>query len=233
MSNEFQPTQWTLILQAADYQSGCPAEALEHLCQAYWKPLFAYVHSLGASNEDSEDIVQSFFAHLIESQLHRRADRERGRFRTFLLMSLRHFVARQQRHAQALKRGGTATHLSVEQSDPRLVGGQTTDPTPDTLFDRKWALNVLEQALLRLEKEHQSSGRFGLFKPLLLDDERGAALIEGIGPQLGMTAGAVRKLLSRLRARYRELIREEVARLVEKPSDVDGEIRHLMESLRT
>ena len=234
MSSDFEPTQWTLILRATDSQSGTGTESLKHLCHAYWSPLFAYVRSQGASSEDAEDTVQSFFRHLIESQLHKHADRERGRFRTFLLMSLRHFVSRQQRDAEALKRGGgSASHVSLEQSGTSLHSALTTDTTPDALFDKKWALNVLEQALLRLEAEQQNSERFALFKPLLQDDERGAALLQGIGPRLGMTDGAVRTLLSRLRARYRELIREEVGRLVENPSDLDDEIRHLMEALRT
>ena len=229
MSVEFEPTQWTLILHAADGPPSGSRESLEHLCHAYWKPLFGYVRSQGASNEDAEDIVQSFFRHLIESRLHQRATPERGRFRTFLLMALRQFVSRQQRDAGALKRGGGASHMNLEEAG---AGNLAVDTTPDHLFDKKWALNVLEQALLRLEHEQQHSERFALFKPLLLDDERGAAMLQGIAARQGMTDGAVRSALSRLRARYRELIREEVRRLVEEPSEVDDEIRHLMESLR-
>lgn len=146
MSYEFQPTEWTVILHAKDGAVGGGANALEHLCHAYWKPLFAYVRSQGASYEDAEDTIQSFFRYLIESQVHRNADRERGRFRTFLLISLRHFISRQHRDAGALKRGGGNTaHLTLDPSETSLHGGLTTDATPDALFDKKWAFNVLDK----------------------------------------------------------------------------------------
>lgn len=223
MNAEFEATQWTLIL-TSDAGSG-ERRSLEHLCKAYWKPLYGYVRSLGCTHEDAEDSIQGFFKHLIESDLHQRADRERGRFRTFIQMTLRNYVSKQRRNANAQKRGGgEAHHLELDAAED-LLG----DAAPDVLFDKRWALSLLEQALIRLEKEQPNPERFAMFKPLLTDDERGTTL--EIAKQLGMSDVAARTTLSRLRARYRELIRAEVRRLVDDAADVDKELAHLMEAL--
>ena len=224
MSADFESTQWTLILQCPE---GGGVRALDHLCKAYWKPLYAYARGLGCTHQDAEDMIQGFFTHLIESNLHQRADPARGRFRTFMQMTLRNFVSRQHRDATAQKRGGgEARHVGLEDH------AQVLDTsTPDALFDKRWALAVLERALQRLEAEQSNKERFAALKPLIIDDERGAALAAEIGKLFGMSEGAVRTTISRLRARYRETIREEVRSLVSDPGDVDSELAHLMHAL--
>lgn len=229
MSADFQPTQWTLILSPGD-DAARSRQSLEHLCQAYWKPLYACVRGMGQSHEDAQDTVQGYLAHLIESDLHQRADRERGRFRTFMQMTLRNFVSKQHRDATAQKRGGgEAQHLSLNETSIDLEHELPVTCAPDALFDKKWALNVLEQAMLRLEAEQSNKERFAAFKPVLIDEQRGNAT--ELAATLGMSDGAVRTLISRLRARFRELIREEVRRLVDDAADVDDELQHLMRAL--
>ena len=226
MNPMFQPTQWTLILNPGN-DAEHSRQALEHLCSAYWKPLYACARSLGQSHEDAQDTVQGYLAHVIESNLHENADRERGRFRTFMLLKLRNYISKQHRSATAQKRGGSeALHLSLNQTGLDLQHELPTTDAPDILFDKKWALAVLEQAMLRLEDEQSNAERFAAFKPSILDEERGNP--QDLVASLGMNDGAVRTTLSRLRARYRELIRAEVRRLVADEAEVEDELHHLM-----
>lgn len=235
MSADFTQTNWTLILQAADHQSPGGREALEHLCRRYWNPLNAYVRGFGRSHHDAEDTTQAFFQHLLELRLFDRADRDRGRFRTFLMTSLRNFMIRQHRDATVQKRGGgVAEHVSLDVAGADFEASLVLTESPDLAFDRKWALTVLEQSMASLEAEQGAAGsgeRFAVLKPLVLDHDRGAAGELDTAQRLGLSEAGVRTALSRLRARYRELVRAEVARLVDDPAEVDDEIAHLMRAL--
>lgn len=235
MSAEFTQTNWTLILQAADQHSPAGQKALEHLCHRYWKPLNAFVRSFGRSHHDAEDTTQAFFQHLLESKLYDRANRERGRFRTFLMTALRNFMIREYRDATALKRGGgEAEHVSMDLVGSEVDVSMKSADSPDAVFDRKWAIAVLEQAMNSLEAEQTASGnaeRFAVLRPLVLDNERGEGGEQDTSRRLGLSDAGVRTALSRLRARYRELVRAEVASLVDDPAEVDDEIAHLMRAL--
>lgn len=235
MSADFTQTNWTLILQAADQQSAGGQKALEQLCHRYWKPLNAFVRSYGRSHHDAEDTTQAFFQHLLELKLYDRANKERGRFRTFLMTSLRNFMIREHRDASAQKRGGgQAEHVSMDLARSELESSSNSANAPDAIFDRKWAIAVLEEAMKALEAEQTASGnaeRFAVLRPLVLDHERGEAGEQDTSRRLGLSDAGVRTALSRLRARYRELVRAEVASLVDDPADVDDEIAHLMRAL--
>jgi len=235
MSADFTQTNWTLILQAADQDSAGGQKALEHLCRRYWKPLNAFVRSFGRSHHDAEDTTQAFFQHLLELKLYDRAHKERGRFRTFLMTALRNFMIREHRDATAQKRGGgQAEHVSMDLAGTEVKTQANAAHSPDAIFDRKWAIAVLEEAMKTLETEQTASGnaeRFAVLRPLVLDHERGEAGEQDTSRRLGLSDAGVRTALSRLRARYRELVRAEVASLVDDPAEVDDEIAHLMRAL--
>ncbi len=209
-------------------------KALEELCRAYWYPLYAFVRNRGYSSSDAQDLTQSFFARLIETGGFASADPERGRFRSYLLGAMKHFLANEWRRAQALKRGGGATFVELDALEPEaryaLEPALSTDP--DAGFDRQWAQESIARALEKLQAELETSGKGELFEALkgsLTGEEpaRGET-----AARLGMTEGAVKVAVHRLRKRYRELLRAEIAETVSDPSDVDDEMRHLVDALR-
>lgn len=234
LPGRFVTTRWSVIAAAGHQDAPQGAAALATLCEAYWFPVYAYVRHTGKSIEDAQDLTQAFFTRLIEKNDVRAADPARGRFRTFLLASVRHFLANQHHAAVALKRGGGARHVSIEFSDGERCYAHDPghDETPERVFERRWALAVVHVAMTRLERSCAGAGRNLLFerlRPCLAGSEPGsyAALAE----ELGMTEGALRVALHRLRRTLREALRSIIAETVERPEDVDDELRFLLAAI--
>ena len=216
---------------AGQQKSALAGEALEALCRSYWAPVYAYLRRNGQAYAEAQDLTQEFFAWLLQHEVIGAADRERGRFRSFLLGTLRHFLSRERERSMALKRGGGSIIISWEEFSPeqrqRLEPMDTA--APEDVFDRRWAVTVLERAMTRLRADQEAAGKaaeFDRLKALLLgekSDESQAALAKS----LGLTPGALRVALHRLRQRFREIVRSEVAHTVANPAVIDEEIRHL------
>ena len=231
----FATTHWSIVVAAGGDSTPEGRAALESLCRAYWLPLYAFARRGGAARPTAEDLVQGFFAELLEKDRIRQADRARGRFRTFLLAAFRHYTSHERDKARALKRGGAheALSLDFEEGEGHYLREPADERTPERVFDRRWALAVLDGTLARLHDEHARAGRLDLFEALRGTitaggtDERWAE----IGARIGMTEGAVKVAAHRLRRRYREVLRESIAETVADPAEVDDEIRHLMSAL--
>jgi RNA polymerase sigma-70 factor (ECF subfamily) len=233
---DFATTQWSLVLAARpDEASQNRARmAFEELCRAYWYPLYAFVRYRGYSADEAQDLTQSFFLRIMETGGFASADPERGRFRSYLLGALKHFLANEWDRARAKKRGGDVTFLDLDGLDPEaryaLAPARPTDP--DAGFDREWALETTGRAMERLRAESEARGKKDLFEALrgsLTGDEPARS---ETAARLGMSEGAVKVAVHRLRQRYRELLRAEIAETVADPSDVDAEMRHLVAALR-
>jgi RNA polymerase sigma factor (sigma-70 family) len=231
LSSSFENTHWSLILQAGQEDAPGSARALEQLCLRYWEPLYGYVRRMGRGHEDAQDLVQGFFQHLVSTRLHAHADPVKGRFRTYLITGLRHFVLQQLRAAETLKRGGQSNHLSLEDAPETSMPMQAG---PDLEYDRQWALTVLQEAMGKLEAQSIALGqgeRFAALKPLLTDPKRGLAADLNLEERTGLSAVALRAAISRLRQAYRQAIRDEIGRLVADPSEIDAELSHLLAAL--
>jgi RNA polymerase sigma-70 factor (ECF subfamily) len=227
----FATTHWTVVLAAGRQSSPQAAHALEELCRTYWFPLYAYVRRRGYHKEDAEDLTQAFFARLLDQNPFAQLDSDRGKFRAFLLASLKHFLANEWDKAQAQKRGGGSAPLSLdwETADTRFQVAATSEPSPDTVFDREWALALLGKVIERLQAECGADGKAKLFeqlKPFLTAVPAEATQREVAGA-LGMEEGAVRVAVHRLRKRYRQLLRDEIANTLADPAMVQEEMRAL------
>ena len=231
-SGIFATTRWSVVLAAGGSSSPAAREALERLCRAYWYPLYGYVRSKGFGPHDAEDLTQEFFARFLASDALRTVSEERGRFRAFLLASLNHFLANEWDRLRAQKRGGgrVLSSLDAANAEERLQMEPATDSTPERLYERRWALTLLDAVLERLRVVMTSAGKAGLFDALrgFLSDGAGAMSYLEAAERLGMTEAATRKAVQRLRQRYRELLREQVAHTVGAPHEVESELRRLM-----
>jgi RNA polymerase sigma factor (sigma-70 family) len=232
----FATTHWSVVL-AAGQGAEVPAQhALETLCGAYWYPIYVYVRRKGYGPDDAQDLTQEFFAQLIAKAHLRSADREKGKFRTFLLAVLEHFLAREWNRAHRKKRGGQYTFLSLDQQTPeeRYKLEPADNDTPERKFLRQWARTVLNQAMAALEKECEVAGKAPLFREVkgLLAGERDDLGYAAIGQRLAVAEGTVRVTVHRLRHRYGELLRNEIAQTVNGPEKVDEEMRYLLDALR-
>jgi RNA polymerase sigma-70 factor (ECF subfamily) len=227
----FTTTHWSLVLNAQDPASPQASEALEKLCGSYWYPLYAYVRRLGKDEHTAKDLTQAFFARLLEKNYLKQADRQRGKFRSFLLGALKHFLADEWDKSQAQKRGGGRIILSFDEqtAEDRYLLEPADETTPDKLFDRRWALMTLEQAVGRLRKEYQDTGKGPLFEQLqdFLSGAQGDAGYAGAAARLGMTENTLKSYVRRLRLRNREILREVIADTVASPSQIDEELRDL------
>jgi RNA polymerase sigma-70 factor (ECF subfamily) len=231
----FLTTHWSVVLQAGQEYSPQSAAALENLCCAYWYPIYAYVRRQGHPVEDSQDLTQEFFARLLDHKYLRLADRNRGRFRTFLLTSLKHFLINDWNKAKREKRGGGRQIISLdaEETETRFRAEPADDRSPDKAFERRWAMVLLDRVLDQLQAEFAAARRRQLFeelKPYLTGEENESSYIE-IGQRLGMTEANLKVTVHRLRRRYRELLRAEIARTVEDPAGIDEEMRDLFAAL--
>ena len=233
---DFAPTRWTLVLAAAGHQhtpSPAPRAALEQLARAYWYPLYAYVRRRGHPPADAEDLTQSFFAHLLQSETLAAADRTRGRFRAFLLTALKHFLINAHQHAHAAKRHPQNKILPLD-AETRFAHDTPVDPlTPDRLFDRRWALQLLDSALNDLAADYAARNDTELFlalKPTLTPPED-APTYAHIAATLNLSENALKTAAHRLRRRYRDALRTRIAATVDTPEQIDEEIKHLFNSL--
>jgi RNA polymerase sigma-70 factor (ECF subfamily) len=226
----FTTTHWSVVLAAGRNDVPQAQAALEKLCQTYWPPLYAYVRRRGYSPADAEDLTQEFFAWLLGRRWLERADQQRGRFRSFLLTSLSNFLANEWDKARAQKRGGgQIISLQRDEAETRYVWGPADNLTPEQSFDWRWALTLLDQVMNRLGTEFAQDGKGELFaalKPCLLG-ERAAQPYAALASTLGMTEGSVKVAVYRLRQRYRQLLREEIANTVANPEEVEEEMRYL------
>ena len=233
----FATTRWSLVLRAGAGASVAGAdEALASLCETYWYPLYAYLRSQGRSADEAQDLTQAFFARMLEKKSIQRADPTRGRFRSFLLTSLKNFAANERDRELASKRGGATRTLSLdlETADGRYQLEPPTDGTPETIFDRRWAVTLLNHALAALRAETVRSGKaqhFDLLKPYLVGDQPQMSYADA-GSVMGMSEGAVKVAVHRLRRQFRDVVRDEIAHTVSSPEEIDEELRHLWSAVR-
>lgn len=233
--NYFATTHWSVVLAAAKCNSSVGIGALEKLCQRYWYPLYAYVRRRGYSPEDAEDLTQEFFARLLQHNWVADAQRSKGRFRSFLLMVLNRFLANEWDKIRAQKRGGGVPTIPIhmDTAETRYSLEPATTTTPEQIFERQWALALLDQVLLALRAEYQKGGKSALFdalKPSLVGRSETQPYAE-LAASLGMTEAAVKVAVHRLRERYRRRLQAEVAHTLASPSEVDSELRHLFRVL--
>jgi RNA polymerase sigma-70 factor (ECF subfamily) len=231
----FPATHWTDIVAARREGSTAAAEALNRLCTTYWYPIYAYVRRKGHSDADAQDIVQGFFFHILERNLLGSADRTKGKFRSFLLGSLNYFLANLRDFEQAKKRGGGSIIISLDEKigEERYALEPVDNLSPEKLFERRWALDLHEQAILHLHQEYRSQGKEPLFERLkpFLSDQTDSGDYAAVAQALKMTPGAVTTAANRLRGRYGELITTEVARTVASAEEIPGERRYIFEVL--
>ena len=227
----FETTRWSLILAAAGRKTTAADDALAALCAAYWYPVYAFIRRRGHDADGAADLTQGFFTVLIEKDYLRSVDPSKGRFRAFLLAACKHFLANEHDRETARKRGGGHRDISIDRRDAegRYIAEPAHDLTPERLFERRWALSLLDQSLEQLGLEFREAGKEALYERLrhILTGEEGAVSYALVGEALGLTEAAVKKAAQRLRTRYREIIRERVAKTVDEPSLVEDEIRTL------
>ncbi|HEY9173967.1 MAG TPA: sigma-70 family RNA polymerase sigma factor [Verrucomicrobiae bacterium] len=231
----FAATHWSVVLAAAGEDSQEAAAALETLCRQYWYPLYAFVCRLGHPPADAEDIVQSFFAELLEKRFLQHADPVRGRFRTFLLASLKHFMTKQWQRQRTIKRGGGVPAFPLDELGPEELYHRETAHalTPEQLYDRAWALRVLAHARNRLRDDYARRGQAERFRLLesFLPGETSELTCAEAGHQLGLSEGSVKAEVHRLKNRYRSFLRAAVMPTVARLEDVEAELRELTEVL--
>jgi RNA polymerase sigma factor (sigma-70 family) len=230
-AGKFPPTLWSVILAAGESSSARCQEALATLCQTYWYPIYAFLRRHGQSPHDAEDLTQSFFAHLCQNDRLRTVGREKGRFRSFLLVSLKHFLSDQAGRARAQKRGGGQTIISLDgtPAEERFALEPSDLMDPEKVFERRWAVTLLERTLLRLKAEYDSPAnreRFEFLRDYLLGDPP-AETYAAVGRRMGLGEGGVKSAVSRMRQRYRELFREEIAGTVANEEEIEAEMRHV------
>lgn len=227
----FPTTRWTMVLRAGELEAEGAAAALEQLCRAYWYPLYVYVRRRGHPPGEAEDLIQGFFADFLAHDHVASADPRRGRLRSYLLGALNHFLSDTKDRQCRLKRGGGRPTLSLDVAagEAGYVHEPIDDLSPDRLFERRWALTLLNQVLERLEAEYRSGDNAALFSAIkgFLTGADESASYASLAPQLGRTEGALRVAVHRLRRRYGELLRDEIAHVVADPTEIDEELRHL------
>jgi RNA polymerase sigma factor (sigma-70 family) len=230
----FVTTHWSVVLSAQESGAERSGQALEALCRTYWYPLYGYARRMGHSPADAEDLTQGFFARLLEKDYLKAAAREKGRFRTFLLVALKRFMANEWDRQHAAKRGGFAQVVPIDQTiaESRFASEAAHQVPPDVLFDRQWATTLLERTMARLSEEYLASGRARLFEHLqdCLAKGESALSYSEIAARLNLTEAAVKMAVHRLRGRYREILQQEIAQTVSSREEVEEELRHLFEA---
>jgi RNA polymerase sigma factor (sigma-70 family) len=228
---EFAITRWSVVAAAGRSNTTCAGVALEQLCRVYWYPLYAYVRRRGHSAEDAQDLTQEFFARLLQRNWVARADRQRGRFRSFLLSAMSHFLSDEWDKARAQKRGGgaRAVPLQIDTAETRYGHEPADSVTPEQIYERRWALALLEEVLRQLRAAYEKEGRLKLFTALhpCLVGDRAALPYKELAAKLDVSENTVKSAVHRLRQRYRQLLRCEIAQTVAEPGQVDEELRHL------
>jgi RNA polymerase sigma factor (sigma-70 family) len=236
-ANRFQTTRWTVVLVSAQSQAPGSKEAFDDLCKLYWYPMYAFIRHRGYSSQDAEDLVQGFFLHLIERRTLSRVDRSKGKFRSFLLASLQYYLSKQEERKNSLKRGGKAefVHLDMEIAEERYRLEPVEDISPEKIFDARWAMVLLGEAMKRLGQRYAAQGKTATFETLraFLDPINTKSLpsYEEAAAELKVSIGAVKTLIHRLRTQYTTFVREEVSRTVSESADLDAEIHQLCQAL--
>lgn len=232
---QFLTTHWSMVLAARDPSAPQAREALAALCSTYWYPLYAFIRLQGFDADHAQDLTQEFFTRLLEKDFLQVVDRDKGRFRSFLLAACKHFLANERDRANAQKRGGGCTHqpIDLETAEGRYGQEPAHELTPEKLFARRWALTLLDQVLVRLQEEYHRIDKKPLFDLLkvFLTGEKGTQSYTEIAAKLDMTDGAVRVAVHRLRKRYRDLLCAEIARTVPDPGQVEEELQDLFAAL--
>jgi RNA polymerase sigma factor (sigma-70 family) len=227
----FMTTHWSAVMRAGELDSTAAQEALGELCQTYWYPLYGFIRRQGRTPHEAEDLTQAFFARLLEKNYVADARREKGKFRTFLLTALKRFLANEWDRQHAQKRGGFQTTIAINQvlGESRLNEELAHDLQPDVLFERQWAMTLLDRVMAQLQEEYVRTGRTKLFEHLqgCLIKEETAQPYSKIAGDLSLTEAAVKTAVHRLRARYREILRTEIGKTVSTPDEVEAELRHL------
>ena len=231
--SEFLTTHWSMVLAAGKDQSPKAAAALEDLCRAYWKPLYAYVRRQGHDIHQAQDITQDFFARLLEKHYLELADPARGRFRTFLLTSLKRFLINDWKRASRQKRGGgqETFSLNADSAEPEYVIEPADGLSPEQIYEKHWATTLLERVLEKLQMDYEAMGMKALFNELktYIWGERSGLSYGDVASQLGLTEGAVKVAAHRMRQRFRQLLHEEIGNTVADPSEIGAEIKYLFE----
>jgi RNA polymerase sigma factor (sigma-70 family) len=234
-AGRFATTRWSLVLAAGHQANARSSEALASLCEMYWYAVYAFIRRQGYRPEDGADLTQAFFLRVLEKNYFQDADPARGRFRAFLCASIRHFLSNERDRARALKRGGAhpLISLDVETAEGRYELQPRDDLTPEKLFDRHWALTLLERVLTRLREDHVSAGKAELFDHLkgFLTGDSAAVPYADVAKALGMTEGAVKVAVHRLRRHFRDTLVQEIAETVSDPADIDAEIEYLLKAV--
>jgi len=230
--NYFATTHWSVVLSAGHSETTRGRNALAALCETYWYPLYAYVRRQGHSPHDAEDLTQGFFARLLETESLAGVSPEKGKFRTFLLVALKRFLTNEWHHANSQKRGGGSFRVPLQghTAETRYVAEPSEQLTAEKLYERRWALTLLDRVLSRLSDEFNAVGKkeqFEKLKPYLMAERESIPYAEAV-VVLGMNEGSIKVAVYRLRRRFRQLFREEVAHTVARPEEIDEEIRHLL-----
>ena len=235
LSGRFEQTLWSEVLAAGQTDRPDSARALERLCQAYWYPIYVYLRRRGFDRHEAKDLTQGFFFYLVRKNVVQAADPEKGRFRSFLLGSLKNFISNEEGRQRAIKRGGDTQLVSLDEelAEGRYLHEPADAQSPEKLFDRRWALMVLDEAARRLEKEFQEAGAEREFAELksFLNSDRGLAYAE-LSARLGRSEVALRSVVSRMRKRFREFLLEVIRETVSDPSQVEAELNDLKAALR-
>jgi len=234
--HSFPSTHWSLIAAAGDVGDEASQAALSDLCGRYWYPVYAFIRRRGQSAENARDLTQGFFATLLDKGYLASADPQRGRFRAFLLTAVAHFVSKEHDKALAQKRGGNMRRLSLdfEEGERRYRLEPVDEWTAERIFLRRWALTLLDRALAQLRQDHTDAGKLSLFDALkaYLTGEEGLPAFRRVADELGMTEGAVKVAVHRLRQKFRERLRSEIAQTVSSSGEIDEELRSLQAALR-
>lgn len=233
-ASQFTTTRWSVVLAAKDDTSSQAGEALAQLCRTYWYPLYAFIRRRGHSPHDAQDLTQEFFLRLLDKHYLQAVDHRKGRFRTFLLAALEHFLANEWRRSQAQRRGGGRQIISIDDSaEQRYMHEPATDLSPERIYEQRWALAFLEQVLGKLRTEFVEAGKGPIFETLkvFLTGDRPPASYAELASSLATTEAAFKMAVSRMRQRYAELLRLEIANTVSSPDEVEDELRALMNSL--
>lgn len=232
----FTTTHWSLVLAAAENDDASGREALAKLCKVYWYPLYAFVRRQGLGPHDAQDLTQEFFVRLLEKNYLGDVDRRKGKFRSFLLAALKHFLSKEWARAKTAKRGGGHKLVSLDAFDAedRYRREPEDDATPEKLFERRWALTLLDRVLARLAEEHEAAGKLAMFEQLqgCLTGNSDLLPYAELADKLNTSEGAIKVVVHRLRQRYRKLLRDEIGQTVNDPADIDDEIRHLFSALK-
>lgn len=235
--SRFGTTHWSVVLAAGHRSSSNSDQALSELCRTYWYPLYAYVRRRVDDFHEAQDLTQEFFARFLEKEYLKDIDPTRGKFRSFLLAAMKHFLSKERDRARAQKRGGGRVSISL---DFRTAEGKyklepTNVLTPERLYERRWALTLLDKVVASLQHEFAAADKSALFDRLkvFLISKEDSPTYQQVADQLGMTEGAVKVAVHRLRRRYRELLKEHIAQTVSSPEEIDDELRQLFAAVRS